>query len=64
MYRKNCPQCKGDSYSASSGKWICPYCRADLSSQKFFPAVSEPEAAVGQHGEVKILPLKPKKRQR
>lgn len=32
MYKKICPDCKGDSYSASTkGEWICPYCDADLS---------------------------------
>lgn len=32
MYRKICPFCKGNSYSSSwQGKWMCPYCEADLS---------------------------------
>jgi len=32
MYKKSCPVCKGDSYSATSrGSWECPYCRTDLS---------------------------------
>ena len=31
MYKKSCPYCKGDSFSAASqGKWECPYCHADL----------------------------------
>lgn len=31
MYKKTCPSCKGRSYSsAGRGKWICPYCEADL----------------------------------
>lgn len=31
MYKKSCPYCKGDSFSAAShGKWECPYCNADL----------------------------------
>ncbi|MFA7467115.1 MAG: hypothetical protein WCY82_02480 [Desulfotomaculaceae bacterium] len=31
MYKKSCPYCKGDSFSAvSQGKWECPYCNADL----------------------------------
>ena len=30
MYKKICPFCQGNSYSASTGKWICPYCEADL----------------------------------
>jgi tRNA(Ile2) C34 agmatinyltransferase TiaS len=30
MYVKECPKCKGKSYSASRKNWICPYCGEDL----------------------------------
>jgi len=29
-YVKKCPNCKGESYSASKKKWFCPYCGEDL----------------------------------
>jgi hypothetical protein len=38
LYRKICPFCKGDSYSAALGRWICPYCNSDLT--KIFPEPS------------------------
>ena len=31
LYKKICPFCKGDSYSASQRRWICPHCNSDLS---------------------------------
>ncbi len=35
MPYKVCPHCQGKSYSASSlGKWICPYCRRDISKTR------------------------------
>jgi len=31
MYKKECPNCNGSSYSSySKGKWTCPYCEEDL----------------------------------
>ncbi len=42
MYKKSCPYCKGNSFSASlHGKWKCPYCHADLTI--FMP---EPDGSV------------------
>lgn len=39
MYKKVCPHCGGDSYSAASrGYWECPYCRADLTACPAEPA--------------------------
>ncbi|WP_366923968.1 hypothetical protein MFMK1_000905 [Metallumcola ferriviriculae] len=35
MPYKLCPHCQGKSYSASNlGRWICPYCRRDISSSR------------------------------
>lgn len=35
MYKKECPNCKKTSYSASLGKdWICPYCSTILNEVK------------------------------
>jgi ribosomal protein L37AE/L43A len=32
IYKKECPNCDGISYSScKKGKWICPYCKEDLS---------------------------------
>ncbi len=37
MPYKACPHCQGRSYSASStGKWVCPYCRRDITGSKEF----------------------------
>lgn len=31
MVKKKCPKCCQESYSAAvSGKWFCPYCKADI----------------------------------
>ena len=39
VYKKKCPYCKGVSYSAASyGRWVCPYCGADLTI--FIPEVA------------------------
>lgn len=37
MPYKICPHCQGKSYSASTaGRWICPYCRRDISNSRVF----------------------------
>ena len=33
IYKKECPQCGGSSYSSSKKReWICPYCGEDLTN--------------------------------
>ncbi|GBF33811.1 hypothetical protein DCCM_2922 [Desulfocucumis palustris] len=62
MYKKTCPNCAGDSYSASSARWICPYCKTDLSRQKPLPAGSAPGITTARNnGETKALRLIPGK---
>ncbi|MFW6008339.1 MAG: hypothetical protein ACOCP8_03645 [archaeon] len=35
MYSKLCIKCKNKSFSSCKrGKWVCPYCRKDLSGVK------------------------------
>lgn len=31
MYFKTCPYCLQKSYSSSTARWTCPYCRKDIS---------------------------------
>ncbi len=51
MYKKTCPFCKGESFSASSGEWICPYCRADISVLMHEPAGRMPRCCCKPKGE-------------
>lgn len=50
MYKKICPYCKGDSYSAALGKWICPYCNFDMTI--ILPEPSAWAANETRHGEL------------
>jgi hypothetical protein len=34
MYVKECPECKGKSYSADKNSWVCPYCGKYLNDVK------------------------------
>jgi len=57
LYKKTCPFCHGDSYSAASGSWICPYCRSDLSSLPPEPATGKAGNRAANRGPGKVVPL-------
>jgi glutaredoxin len=61
LYKKTCPYCKGDSYSASSTKWICPYCGADLSAIIPKP-INYTQEQLENAKKIKLLPIRPEKK--
>ncbi len=47
LFKKICPYCSEDSYSASgTGNWICPYCSKNITDVRFETAGAKKLCAV------------------
>jgi tRNA(Ile2) C34 agmatinyltransferase TiaS len=46
MESKTCPNCGNTSYSAGAIKWICPYCKKDISDVKINESLQEQENVI------------------
>ena len=53
LFKKICPYCHEDSYSASGvGNWVCPYCSKNITDVRPETAVSDKLYPVNTNKEV------------
>lgn len=58
MNKRTCHVCNRESYSAiTAGKWLCPYCNADLSAAKAEPAFEQKIAAKSKNARGRVVQL-------